>query len=94
LEWTREVVAKSPGTIRYRIESQGPFSVTVISDRLLKAFQSGSKEPPKKEDVLQAVDFEGPMGEGTVMLPAGSFHFVIKNAASQTVRFRLQCFAD
>src|SRR5437016_1166319 len=33
LEWNREVTSRSGGTFNFRVTSQGPFSVTIITDK-------------------------------------------------------------
>jgi hypothetical protein len=40
LEWNREVTSKSGGTITFRVDSQGPFGVTVVNDKGYKAIQA------------------------------------------------------
>src|SRR6516225_4052908 len=48
-EWTREVTSRSGGTFTFRIASQGPFAVTVLTDKGYKALQSGNRKALAKE---------------------------------------------
>ena len=90
-EWNKEVVARQGGAISFRVASQGPFAVTVVTDRGYKALVGGGKM--MREDGLFSIDSNGPAFEGRVTLPPGSSWFIIENQASQTVEIRLECFA-
>jgi hypothetical protein len=92
LEWTREVTSRSGGAISFRVESQGPFAITVVTDRAIKAMQSGDRKPIDKSDVLLTADSNSPSYEGKVTLPAGSSWFIIENRSEKAVEFHLQCF--
>jgi hypothetical protein len=93
LEWNREVTSSQGGPFSFRVDSQGPFSVTVVTDRGYKALKAGDQKGFQKTDVLLTVDSQGPTYEGKVTVPAGSAHFIIENQAAKKVEFRLQCFA-
>jgi hypothetical protein len=92
LEWNREVVLKVSGTISFRIDSQGPFSVLVLTEKGYKALLSDQPKKLTKEDVLLNIDSKGKMYEGKVKLPAGASYFIIGNQTNKQVEFRLQCF--
>lgn len=90
LEWTREVASRRGGAISFRVTSQGPFGVTVISGRGFQALQAGGRG--SKEDLLLVADPQSTSYEGRVTLPPGSSYIILENRAAQAVRFRLQCF--
>jgi hypothetical protein len=92
LEWNREVSAKKDGTISFRVESQGPFAVTVVTDKGYKAMKAGNKKGFDKTDVLLTIDSKENAYEGKVTLPAGSSYFIIENQSDKKVEFHLQCF--
>jgi hypothetical protein len=92
LEWSREVTAKQGGAIGFRITSQGPFAITVVTGAAFQAVQTNNKAAFKKKDVLLVNNCKGPQYQGSVKLPAGSSYFVIKNGAGKPVEFRLECF--
>jgi hypothetical protein len=91
-EWTREVTSRSGGPFTFRVASQGPFAVTVITDKGYKALQSG-KGKPAKDDVLLTVDCKEPTLEKSVTVPPGSSWFIIENQTDKSVEIHLQCFA-
>jgi hypothetical protein len=92
LEWNREVGSRQGGTFPFRVTSQGPFALTVVTDRGYKALQKGDRQSFKKEDVLLTVDSKGPTLDGEVTIPPGSSYFIIENHADKAVRLHLQCF--
>jgi hypothetical protein len=92
LEWNREVTARSGGMISFRVTSQGPFAVTVVTEKGYKALQGGDKNAFDKRDVLLTVDSKEPSHEGKVTLPAGSSYFIIENQTDKKMELHLQCF--
>ena len=92
LEWSKEVMSRRGGTIAFRVDSQGPFGVTVVSGESYKALTAGEKRPLTKADVFLAADSEGPTYAGKVTIPAGSSYIILENRAGKTVNFHLQCF--
>jgi hypothetical protein len=92
LEWNREVTSRMGGTFSFRVTSQGPFAVTVVTDAAYKAVVSGGGQLPRKEDILLRVDSQGPSVDGKVTVPPGSSWFIIANQTNQTVRLHLLCF--
>jgi hypothetical protein len=44
LEWNREVTSRTGGTITFRVTSQGPFAVTVVTGKGYQALQGGRQE--------------------------------------------------
>jgi hypothetical protein len=93
LEWNRDVVAKKEGTITFRVASQGPFSVTVVTEKGYKALQAGDRKALKKEEVLLTEDSKEAALEGKVTLPVGSSWFIIENRTDKKVEMHLQCLA-
>jgi hypothetical protein len=93
LEWNREVTSKSGGTITFRVDSQGPFGVTVVNDKGYKALQADKKKAFSKEDVLLTADSKEPSYDGKVTLPPGSSWFIIENRMDKNAEIHLQCFA-
>ncbi len=53
-EWLREVVSRQGGRVAFRVETPGPFSVFVVTDRGYRAVQA--KGPIQKQDVLAMID--------------------------------------
>jgi hypothetical protein len=92
LEWAKEVMARKAAPIAFRIDSQGPFSVTVVSGAGYQALMAGDRKSFNRSDGLLTADSDGPTYEGTVAMPAGSSYFIIKNRSSKPVEFHLQCF--
>jgi hypothetical protein len=93
LEWNREVASKIGGTISFRVTSQGPFAVTVVTDKGYKAMQGGNRKAFSKEDVLMTADSKELTYEGKVTLPPGSSWFIIENQTDKSAELHLQCFA-
>ena len=91
LEWNKEVTSRNGGTISFRVTSQGPFAITVVTDRTRKAALSGDQQPLKKSDVLFLVDSTETTYAGKVTVPPGTSWFVIENRADREVEFRLEC---
>jgi hypothetical protein len=91
-EWNKDVIAKRGGTISFRVTSQGPFAVTVVTDKGRKALTSGAKVD--KAEILLTQDSKTPVAEGTVTLPAGSSWFIIENQTDKPAKIRLECFPD
>jgi hypothetical protein len=92
LEWNREIISRRGGTITFRVTSQGPFGVMVVTAQAWKAMQSGNDKAISKTDVLLSLDSKGPTHEGKVTLPAGSFYFILENQSNNKVEFHLECF--
>jgi hypothetical protein len=91
-EWNREVISRSGGTISFRVASQGPFAVTVVTAKGYQALKGDDPKALDKADVLLTVDSKGPTHEGKVTLPAGSSYFIIENQADKKAEVHLQCF--
>jgi hypothetical protein len=92
LMWSREVIAKTGGQVTFRVASQGPFAVTVVTEKGHKALQGGDRQAVEKADLMFAADSKGEPHEGRVTLPAGSSFFVVENRSDRNVQVHLQCF--
>jgi len=90
-EWTKEIVSRRGGPLSFRVTSQGPFAVTVVTDRGYKALLGGAAL--NREDGLLSRDSGGTPLEGIVTVPAGSAWFILENQASQAVEMHLECLA-
>jgi hypothetical protein len=90
-EWLREIVARSPGTFEFRMTSQGPFSIIVMSDAGYQVLKS--KKGTLKDKISLVVESAEPTYEGKVSVPAGKSWFLIENKTDTPVTFRLECFA-
>jgi hypothetical protein len=88
-EWTREVTSRAGGPMTFRVESQGSFTVTIITDKGMQAVRGGSG--PAQEDLLMTADSRGNTHEGKITLPAGSSWFIIENHAGRPATLRLVC---
>jgi hypothetical protein len=86
------VSARKGGTISFRVSSQGPFGVTVITEKGYKWLRSRERKGLNKADVLLTVDSKALTYEGKVALPAGSSYFIIENQTDKKVEVHLQCF--
>jgi hypothetical protein len=94
LEWNQDVISqKSNATMSFRVESQGPFSVIVITGDAHQKLMAGNDKALAKSDMLFDANSEGPTFEGKVTVPAGSVFFIIGNRDKNEVEFHLQCFA-
>jgi hypothetical protein len=93
LEWNRDISSRSGGTFSFRVTSQGPFSVIVVTDKGYQAIQGNNRKAFDKEDVLLTVDSVEPSLDGKVTVPAGRSWFIVKNQTDKQVDMRLQCFA-
>jgi hypothetical protein len=93
LEWNTNVTSKSGGTFNFRVTSQGPFAVTIVTDAGYRAIQNKNQKGFNKADVLLTADSKGPTYEGKVTVPAGTSWFIIENQADKEVELHLQCFA-
>jgi hypothetical protein len=92
VEWKREVGSPSGGTISFRVESQGPFVVTVIKGEAYKSLTSGNRRLPGPSDVLLTANSQAQAYDGTVTIPAGTVYFIIANRNDKEVEFHLECF--
>src|SRR5262245_14069684 len=92
-EWTREVTSRSGGTFTFRVSSQGPFAVTVVTDKGYKALQGGGRNALGKDDILLTLDSKEATMERPVTVAAGSSWFIIENQTDREVEIHLQCFA-
>lgn len=93
LEWNTNINSKNGGTFSFRVESQGPFAVTVVNDAGYQAVQNKKSKAINKSDVLLTVDSKEQTYEGKVTVPPGTSWFIIENQADKEVEFHLQCFA-
>lgn len=87
--WSREVVSKRGGAIDFRVESQGSFSVSVLTDTGYRAVQAGSG--PLQADLLMSADAKGASYEGKVTLPAGQSWVIIENRSGKKAPIHLVC---
>jgi hypothetical protein len=92
LEWNREVGSRKGGTIAFRVSSQGPFAVTVVTANAYKAMQTGNRKAMQKSDILLTVDVKESTYEGKVTVPPGSSYFIIENQTDKNVEIQLECF--
>ena len=94
LEWSREVIARKAGSIRCRVESQAPFTVTLVADRTYQAMLKRDQAGLRREDVLFTTDSAGAPVEREYAIPAaGSFWFVMANQSEREVTMRVSCLA-
>jgi hypothetical protein len=91
LEWNLDIISQRGGTISYRVTSQGPFTVTLVTAKGYKGLQEGGNPAP--EELLVMLDCKGPTQEGSVSVPPGTSHFILENRTDKAVRMHLQCFA-
>lgn len=94
IEWNREIVARKPGVIRCRIESEAPLGVTLVAERTYRAILRGDPSQMKREDVLITSDSHKNIFERQFSVPtAGSFWFILQNQSSDEVEMHLSCSA-
>jgi hypothetical protein len=92
LEWNKQVGSRNGGAIKFRVDSHGPFGVTVVTGEAHKAMMAGEKRPMTKADVMLIADAEGPTYEGKVTIPPGFSYIILENRSNKPVEFHLQCF--
>ena len=92
-EWNREVTSRTGGKITFRVTSEGPFAVTVVTGNGYKAMKSGDKQAFNKTDVRLTHDSPTPSHEAQVIRPAGSSYFIIENQATKPATIHIECFA-
>lgn len=90
LEWGRQIFSRNGGLIHFTVESEGPFSVTLLTDRGYQAARKHDRSAAAPADLLFTRDSDGEPVEQEVSVPQGSSWFVILNRAEQTVRISLQ----
>jgi hypothetical protein len=89
-EWSREVTSQFGGALPFRITSQGPFAVRVVTKRAYEAARN--KAPVQKQDVLLTADSKDNEYEARVTLPGGKSYFIIQNKSTNAAELHLQCF--
>ena len=89
-EWTREITSRTGGPITFHVKSQGPFAVTVVTDKAYKALQANQRID--KKDVLLTVNSKETSFEKSVTVAAGSTWLIIENQTDKRVEFHLECF--
>jgi hypothetical protein len=92
-EWNREVVCKTNGTMLFKITSEGPFSVSILSDKAYKALLKRDMETFKKEGFVLTTDSKEKALERSLQLKNGSYWFIIRNNLQRDTEVRLECFA-
>lgn len=92
LEWNRGIYSSHDRTIRFIAQSEGPFAITVVTDRAYQALIARNRAGFHREDVLFTTDSKQNTYEGTVIIPAGQTWFILENQTDRTVQMRLQCF--
>jgi len=92
MEWSREIVSRRGGSFAFRVRSQGPIGVTIVTDRGYKTAMTRDEKSFKKDDVILTVDSKDGLFEGTATVTAGSSWFIIENQTDKEVEIHLQCF--
>lgn len=92
LEWNTNVVSKNGGPFSFRLDSQGPFSVTIVTENGYQAMKNNDQKSFKKSDMLLTIDSKTNTYENKVHVPPGASWFIIGNQAKTGVEFHLQCF--
>jgi hypothetical protein len=93
-EWTREITSRGGGTFMFRVESQGPFEVTVVTDKGFRALTGADQSTFSKQDVLLKAVSKEPTLEKSATVPPGSSWFIIENQSDKPVQLHLQCFSS
>jgi hypothetical protein len=91
LDWAQEVIARRSGAYNFRVESDGKFAVTVVTDKGFKSLQSGQQKTLAKSEVVLSLDSKEQSVEGSVNVVAGSTWFIIQNLTNKPARMHLQC---
>jgi hypothetical protein len=92
LEWSRDVIAKNPGTFKVRVVSQGPIVVMAMSARVWQATQANKLRPADKSEVYLNADVKETTFEREITVPAGSTYIMIKNNSDKQTTIHLQVF--
>lgn len=93
LEWSRDITSKKGGEITFRVASQGPFVVNILTDQAYKSIMRNDRKSFKKEGVLLTFKSKETTYEGRVTLPPGTSWIMIKNEATESATIHLQCSA-
>ena len=92
MEWNREVSSRNGGTISFRVDSQGPFAVTIVTGQAYKSILARDQKPLTRSDVLLTADSQGPTYEGKVTVTAALPTSSLRTCANKPVEFHLQCY--
>lgn len=92
LEWNREIVSRNGGSVAFRVSSQEPIGVTLITERGYKAVMANDRKAFRNEDLILTVDSKNGLYEGNETVPPGSSWFIIQNQSDKDVEIHLQCF--
>ncbi len=87
-DWSREILARKPGPIKYRVEAPGAFTLMVLTDKGFQAARTRNTAGLTRSDVLLDTIKSGTF-EGSINLPAGSSWFVIRNDTAQDASIHL-----
>lgn len=92
-DWYREVKLTTGGSISFRITSEGPFSVSVVTEKAYKALVAKKRGGYGRNEVLLVAD-ASMIHEGYVTLPTGNSYFIIRNNMARLSHCRLQCYVQ
>lgn len=90
-EWSREIVSKKGGIIRFRVFSPERFGVTLVTGKAYKELAGGVKRKLTKEEIVLTQDSHDPLFEKTVKLAKGGYYFILENQSDKTVEIQLEC---
>ena len=93
-EWNRELDCKHEGYVRFKIKSQGAFSVTFVTDALHKAIveRDGEAVKANRKGFLFSKDIKENKYERTMSLNPGHYWLIIRNNMTESAELSLECF--
>jgi hypothetical protein len=92
LEWNKEIVARSIGTIKCDVRSRAAIAVTLIADRSYKAAMGGNPKGMVREDLVLTSDHPNGSFSETIQIDSpGSYWFIVENQSQDEQRIKLTC---
>ncbi len=93
-EWNREIVSEKGGSMRFRIDSVGPVSILLMTEKAYNGFMKGDLSGVQRSDMILDMPSVPPGFEKTVEIPAGSAWFILQNLYKEKVEIRLRCYSE
>ena len=93
-EWNRELDCKHEGYMRFKIKSQGSFSVTLVTDAFRKALIERDREAMKanRKGFLFSKDITENEYDHSIQLNPGHYWIIIRNNMTNSAELSLECF--
>ena len=93
-EWNREISSSTGGKIEIKIESQSSVSVLLIADRTFQAIKKRDQNGIHKSDIVLNIPSSPCPLKEELVLPAGTFWFMIQNLGDTKETIGLTCYKN